>query len=93
MNPLCFIRVIYEANCTAAKSQQSPQMERVVKMTKLHSLQMFFSATSKTPSRIRVTTLQSHRLQLGNDVMVYILDPATPSQQSRAADALSPNQE
>lgn len=43
MDPLCFIRVIYEANCTAAESQQSPQtMERVVKMTKLHSLQMFF---------------------------------------------------
>lgn len=59
MNPLCFIRVIYEANCTAAASQQNPQtLERAVKMTEPRSLQMFFSAASRNAARISVAALQ-----------------------------------
>lgn len=48
--PLCFIRVIYEANCPAAQSQRSPQtVERVVKVTKLH----FYRCFSQLQAMIR----------------------------------------
>lgn len=73
MNPLRFIRAIYEANCTAAASQRSPRaLERAVKTTAPRSLQMFslfsFSAASRSAARISVTALP----KAGNDVMVYV---------------------